>query len=129
MIKTMIAFIRRTSKEMSVVHNPRPALEHPQLAVVPVTAVMHALSDETRLAIVHALLAEPAGRPCGTFSVDVAPSTLSHHFKVLREAGLIHQEDRGAQRWTVLRASELSARFPGFLDALIAATKVSIAPS
>ncbi|MET4705969.1 helix-turn-helix domain-containing protein [Frigoribacterium sp. UYMn621] len=110
-------------------HNPRPALEHPQLGVVPVTAVMHALSDETRLAIVHTLLAEPTGRACGTFPVDVAPSTLSHHFKVLREAGLIHQEDRGTQRWTMLRAPELDARFPGLLAAVIAAPELSTDPS
>ena len=125
----MISFIRRISKEVSVAHNPRPALEHPRLGLVPVTAMMHALSDETRLAIVHTLFAEPDGRACGTFPVDVAPSTLSHHFKVLREAGLIHQEDRGAQRWTMLRAPELDTRFPGFLASVIAATDVSTDPS
>ncbi|MET3176513.1 UNVERIFIED_ORG: DNA-binding transcriptional ArsR family regulator [Arthrobacter sp. UYCu721] len=106
-------------------HNPRPALEHPQLNTVPVTAVLHALSDETRLSIVHTLRAEPEGRACGTFPVDVAPSTLSYHFKVLREAGLIHQEDRGTQRWTMLRTPELDARFPGFLDAVITAAEVN----
>jgi DNA-binding transcriptional ArsR family regulator len=112
---------------VNVAHNPRPALEHPQLDTVPVTAVLHALSDETRLSIVHMLRAEPEGRACGTFPVNVAPSTLSHHFKVLREAGLIHQEDRGTQRWTALRVRELDARFPGFLDAVIAATEVGSA--
>jgi len=61
--------------------------------------------------------------------VNVAPSTLSHHFKVLREAGLIHQEDRGTQRWTVLRAPELDARFPGFLDAVITAADLGTARS
>lgn len=121
MTTQMISFFRRRSKEVSVGHNPRPVLEHPQLNAVPVTTVLHALSDETRLAIVRTLRAEPEGRPCGTFPVNVAPSTLSHHFKVLREAGLIHQEDRGTQRWTVLRAPDLDARFPGFLDAVITA--------
>lgn len=120
----MVVFFRKESKEVMVGHNPRPVLKHPQLDTVPVTAVLHALSDETRLSIVHTLRAEPGGRACGTFPVDVAPSTLSHHFKVLREAGLIHQEDRGTQRWTVLRASELDDRFPGFLDAVITATEV-----
>jgi DNA-binding transcriptional ArsR family regulator len=110
-------------------HNPRPPLEHPQLETVAVTAVLHALSDETRLLIVQTLRAEPEGRACGTFTVNVAPSTLSHHFRVLREAGLIHQEDRGTQRWTVLRTSELDSRFPGFLDAVITATDVAPARS
>ena len=120
----MIVFIRKQSKEVTVGHNPRPALQHPQLNTVPVTAVLHALSDETRLSIVRTLRAEPEGRACGTFSVNVAPSTLSHHFKVLREAGLIHQEDRGTQRWTALRARDLEARFPGILTAVMDAADV-----
>lgn len=105
-------------------HNPRPALEHPQLDTIPVTAMLHALSDETRLSIVRTLRAEPDGRACGTFSVSVAPSTLSHHFKVLREAGLIHQEDRGTQRWTALRVRDLETRFPGFLKAVMDAAEL-----
>ncbi|WP_104129452.1 helix-turn-helix transcriptional regulator [Cryobacterium sp. N21] len=121
----MLAFIREYSKGVSVGHNPRPALHHPTLETVLVTAVLHALSDETRLSIVRTLHAEPDGRACGTFPVNVAPSTLSHHFKVLREAGLIRQEDRGTQRWTVLRVREVDARFPGFLNAVIAATEVA----
>ncbi|MFC5931772.1 transcriptional regulator [Cryobacterium melibiosiphilum] len=121
----MLAFIRKYSKGESVGHNPRPALHHPTLETVLVTAVLHALSDETRLSIVRTLHAEPDGRACGTFPVNVAPSTLSHHFKVLREAGLIRQEDRGTQRWTMLRVREVDARFPGFLDAVIAATEVA----
>jgi DNA-binding transcriptional ArsR family regulator len=91
---------------------------------VPVTAVLHALSDETKLSIVHILRAEPQGRACGTFPVNVSPSTLSHHFKVLREAGLIRQENRGTQRWTSLRVPEVDDRFPGILDAVIAARPV-----
>lgn len=110
-------------------HNPRPALHHPTLDSVLVTAVLHALSDETRLSIVRTLHAEPDGRACGTFPVNVASSTLSHHFKVLREAGLIRQEDRGTQRWTMLRVREFDARFPGFLNAVIAATEVASVPS
>ncbi|KFF58392.1 ArsR family transcriptional regulator [Cryobacterium sp. MLB-32] len=110
-------------------HNPRPTLRHPTLDTVLVTAVLHALSDETRLSIVRTLHAEPDGRACGTFPVNLAPSTLSHHFKILREAGLIRQEDRGTQRWTVLRRPEFDARFPGFLNAVIAATEITPARS
>lgn len=102
-------------------HNPRPVLAHPQIDDVPVTAVLHALSDDSRLTIVKTLRAEPEGRACGTFPVEVAPSTLSHHFKVLRNAGLIRQEDRGTQRWNVLRDDELDDRFPGLLDVVLAA--------
>lgn len=95
-------------------------LSHPPLEAMELTAVMHALSDPTRLAIVRTLHSEPEGRGCGTFDVDVAASTLSHHFKVLRESGLIHQEARGTRRWTRLRSADLQARFPGLIDALMA---------
>jgi len=84
------------------------------------TAVLHALSDPTRLAIVRTLYADREGRACGTFPVEVAASTLSHHFGVLRAAGLISQEDRGNQRWTTLRLAEMDQRFPNVLPSLLA---------
>jgi len=96
--------------------NPRPELSHPRLDDVPLVAVLHALSDPTRLAIVETLTRDVDGRACGTFPVNVAPSTLSHHFKVLREAGVIWQQERGNRRWTSLRAEELDLRFPGLLQ-------------
>ncbi|GLZ09096.1 hypothetical protein Acsp03_65620 [Actinomadura sp. NBRC 104412] len=52
--------------------------------------------------------------------VDIAPSTLSHHFRVLREAGIIHQSQRGTRRWTSLRSAEFDERFPGLLQAVMA---------
>ena len=58
-------------------------------------------------------------RQCGTFPVDVAPSTLTHHFRVLREAGVIRQRDEGNRRWTTLRLDDLNARFPGLLDSVL----------
>ncbi|WP_218043574.1 ArsR/SmtB family transcription factor [Paramicrobacterium fandaimingii] len=92
-----------------------PMLDHPDLATVPLTAVFAALGDPTRLTIVQTLLEEPDGLACGAFPVDVAASTLSHHFKVLRLAGLIHQEERGTRRWTTLRQHDLEAWSPGIL--------------
>jgi len=81
--------------------------------------VLHALSDPTRMRIVRTLRIE-AERACGTFPVDVSPSTLTHHFRVLREAGVIRQREDGTRRWTALRAGDLDARFPGLLDAVLA---------
>ena len=101
-------------------HDPRPTLEHPRIGDVRITQVLHALSDPSRLAIVRALHDDPAGRACGAFPVSVAPSTLSHHFKVLRESGLVYQVERGVQRWSTLREDELNARFPGLLRAVLA---------
>jgi DNA-binding transcriptional ArsR family regulator len=80
--------------------------------------VLHALSDPTRMKIAQVLLESPE-RSCGTFDVDVAPSTLSHHFRVLREAGVIRQREDGNRRLTSLRHDELEQRFPGLLDQIV----------
>ncbi len=101
-------------------HGRRPALVHPETAQLNLLDVLHALADPTRITIVRTLLADPE-RACGTFPVDVAASTLTHHFRVLREAGVIRQREDGSRRWTTLRRSDLDARFPGVLDAVMAA--------
>jgi len=98
----------------------RPALIHPPPEDFTVLDILHALSDPTRMTVVLTLRASPE-RACGTFPVDVAPSTLTHHFRVLREAGIIHQREDGNRRWTTLRGEDLEARFPGLLDAIVAA--------
>jgi DNA-binding transcriptional ArsR family regulator len=94
--------------------NPRPALVHPPRDDITLVGVLHALADPTRLTIVQTLGADPE-RACGTFPVAVAPSTLSHHFKVLREAGIIEQEMRGRTRHTTLRRDHLDRHYPGLL--------------
>jgi DNA-binding transcriptional ArsR family regulator len=96
------------------------ALAHPETADIDLLDVLHALSDPTRMTIVQTLRADPE-RACGTFRVDVAPSTLTHHFRVLREAGVIRQRDDGNRRWTTLRRDDLQARFPGLLDTIAGA--------
>lgn len=83
--------------------------------------VLAALSDPVRLRIVRALAQAPAGRACGTFDLPVTKSTASHHFRVLREAGVIRQQERGRTRHTTLRRAELERRFPGLLDAVLTA--------
>jgi DNA-binding transcriptional ArsR family regulator len=98
----------------------RAALEHPDPADFDLLDVLHALSDPTRMIIVQTLRADPE-RACGTFPVDVVASTLTHHFRVLRESGVIHQRDDGNRRWTTLRHEDLQARFPGLLDTVVGA--------
>jgi DNA-binding transcriptional ArsR family regulator len=83
--------------------------------------VFHALSDPVRLQIVRVLGADEGARACGTFGLPVAKSTASHHFRVLREAGVIRQRDEGRQRMTELRRDDLEARFPGLLATVTAA--------
>lgn len=95
-------------------------LQHPEPEDMDLLAVLHALADVTRMTIVQTLLATEE-RACGTFPVQVAASTLSHHFKVLREAGVIRQREEGTRRWTSLREDELQARFPGVIGAITSA--------
>ncbi|MFK4090050.1 ArsR/SmtB family transcription factor [Kribbella sp. NPDC020789] len=96
----------------------RPALVHPEITDVTVYQVLHALADPTRLTIVRTLREDPR-RACGTFPVSVSPSTLTHHFRVLRDAGVILQTEDGNRRWTSLRQAELDDRFPGLLDTVL----------
>lgn len=98
----------------------RPDLVHPPAEALDLLDVLHALADPTRMTIVATLLSNPE-RACGTFPVAVAASTLSHHFRVLREAGLIHQRDDGNRRWTSLRTADLEQRFPGLVGITVAA--------
>jgi DNA-binding transcriptional ArsR family regulator len=96
----------------------RAELSHPNEEDIDLLDVLHALSDPTRMKIAQTLLQSPE-RSCGTFDVDVAPSTLSHHFRVLREAGVIRQREDGNKRWTSLRLDDIEHRFPGLLEQIV----------
>ena len=84
--------------------------------------VLAALSDPVRLEIV-CMLATGRERPCGSFGLPIAKSTLTHHLRVLREAGLITQRPVGTTRMTCLRKKDLDARFPGLLDSVLMAAR------
>ncbi len=88
--------------------------------VLDLATVLHALSDPVRLLIVSQLA---SGRElcCGQFDVPITKSTCSHHFRVLREAGVITQRIEGKRRVNVLRRDALDGRFPGLLDAVLRA--------
>src|SRR2546421_2262012 len=95
-------------------------LFEPDLADVPVLTVLQALADETRLTIVRELAAAGGERLCGSFAPDLAKATRSHHFKVLREAGLTRTRIEGTGRYVQLRREELRRHFPGLLDSVLA---------
>lgn len=98
------------------------AVQHePNLDLVPLPAVLAALSDPARLAIIRELAAE-GECTCGTFQLGLSKATRSHHLRVLREAGLTHTRAQGTHRHVSLRRAELDERFPGLLDAVLSAT-------
>jgi DNA-binding transcriptional ArsR family regulator len=96
-------------------------IQHPLRADIELGSVLHALSDPIRLAIVDGLATGECARTCGSFDVPVTKSTLTHHFKVLREAGVIRQRQEGTSRQNTLRRDDLDARFPGLLDTVLRA--------
>ena len=83
------------------------------------SSVLHALSDPARLSIVRRLGLD-GECPCGCFELGISKATLSHHSRVLREAGVIHCRLDGRKRHLSLRREDLEARFPGLLDAVLA---------
>jgi DNA-binding transcriptional ArsR family regulator len=95
---------------------------HPSCSEIELSSVLHALSDPARLEIVRRL-ADGEEPPCGTFDLGLSKATLSHHFRVLREAGLVRTRPEGRKRLLSLRAEELEKRFPGLLDAVLSAKR------
>jgi DNA-binding transcriptional ArsR family regulator len=93
-------------------------IPHPGREELDLGAVLHALSDPVRLRIV-ATLAADGTRTCGSFGLPVTKSTCTHHFRVLREAGVISQRPEGTTRVNSLRRDDLEARFPGLLDKIL----------
>jgi DNA-binding transcriptional ArsR family regulator len=94
------------------------ALHHPEVGELELAAVLHALSDPVRLKIVT-ILAAGGEHNCKSMELPVTKSTSTHHFRVLREAGVIHVRQDGTTRKNKLRREELDSRFPGLLDAVL----------
>jgi DNA-binding transcriptional ArsR family regulator len=93
-------------------------LFEPPADALDLTTVLQALGDTVRLKIVRVLAAE-GERACGAVDLGVSKATRSHHFKVLREAGVTHTRLEGTHRYVALRRDDLEARFPGLLEAIL----------
>jgi DNA-binding transcriptional ArsR family regulator len=91
----------------------------PKTAELQLTAVLYALSDETRLHIVRNL-DQTDEIACGYFDIDMPKSSLSHHFRVLRSAGVVTTRRDGTALMNRLRRADLDERFPGLLDSVLA---------
>lgn len=94
--------------------------EHPDRADIRLEAVLHALSDPMRLRVVRTLAARGVAA-CSDVELPVTKSTSTHHFRVLREAGVISQTYRGTSKMNALRREDLEALFPGLLGSVLAA--------
>lgn len=98
-------------------------LFHPSIEDVSVEAILHALSDPIRVAIFSEIVGSDCSRNCSNFlnvtEKDIPKSTLSQHFKVLREAGLIRGERRGVEMHNTSRCAEIDRRFPGLIAAIV----------
>jgi DNA-binding transcriptional ArsR family regulator len=98
------------------------ALHHPAREDIRLSDVLYALSDPTRQSIVKELAGKTGmSCKCKDFEVDVAKSTVSHHMKVLREAGVTQTQLSGTMSFISLRREDLDARFPGLLGAILGA--------
>jgi len=95
--------------------------QHPEISDITLPVVMQALSDPCRIAIVRELLAKDYALACNEVPLDVSKATRSHHFEVLRSAGLIRTKAEGTKCMTSLRRAEVESRFPGLFTLVEAA--------
>ena len=93
-------------------------LQHPGADAFSLDGVLHALADPIRRSIVAKLI-EAGERNCAETCGGMAPSTISHHHRILRESGLIRSERRGVAVINSVRQAEIEARFPGLLAAIL----------
>jgi DNA-binding transcriptional ArsR family regulator len=91
---------------------------HPSFDDLTLDSVLHALSDPTRRDIVVKLLAE-GPMNCGDACKTLPPSTVHHHHRILREAGLIRSERKGVEVVNSVRRGDVDRRFPGLLEAIL----------
>jgi DNA-binding transcriptional ArsR family regulator len=98
------------------------SLGHPATGEIELAGVLQALSDPVRLRIIVALAAGDE-LSCKAIDLPVVKSTCTHHFRVLREAGVIRQRHEGTSRLNSLRRDDLDTRFPGLLDAVLGALR------
>lgn len=94
------------------------AIKHPSLDTVALEHVLYALSDPVRLEIVRKL-AKKGETSCADLLCDRPKSSMSHHFRVLRESGLVKTRNEGTLHMNSLRREELDRRFPGLLATLL----------
>lgn len=103
---------------------------HPAVEDVTVEAILHALSDPVRVALFARIVAQDCSHNCASYTAvstqSIPKSTLSLHFKVLRDAGLIVGERHGVEMHHTPRAMEIDFRFPGLISAIVNAHSIQV---
>lgn len=107
---------------MTTVTSPR-VLAHPGRDEIRLETVLHALADPMRLRVVRELAANETDLSCSDIELPVTKSTTTHHFRVLRENGVIRQTYQGTAKMNGLRRDDLEALFPGLLDRVLEAAE------
>ena len=106
-------------------------LFHPSIEEVTVEGILHALSDPIRVAMYADIVAQECPQSCSNFLTvsdkAIPKSTLSQHFKILRDAGLIRSERHGVEMHNISRCTELEQRFPGLIRAIVNAHTIQLA--
>jgi len=104
---------------MAVQASTERITDHAETSEITLQGVLEALVDPVRRSIVRQLAHAPQDIACGTFDIAVTRSTGTHHFRVLRHAGVIRQYYAGTSKMNRLRTGDLEALFPGLLAAVI----------
>jgi DNA-binding transcriptional ArsR family regulator len=93
---------------------------HPAPKDFTIDSVLYALSDPVRRKIVAKLSkCNQEGMSCNKACEELSPSTISFHYKILRESGLVFSQKKGVEVINSLRCTEMNKRFPGLLDSIL----------
>jgi DNA-binding transcriptional ArsR family regulator len=105
-------------------------LFHPSIEEITVEGILHALADPVRVAMYADIVAQECSHNCSAFLTvsdkPIPKSTLSQHFRALREAGLIRGERRGVEVHNTSRCAEVEQRFPGLIQAIVTAHMIQL---
>ena len=103
--------------------------QHPTFDQIRLENVLSALGNPIRLGIIR-ILSQNGEQPCGTvgtqLGIELSKSTLTHHWRVLRDCGVIWQHPSGRENLLSLRRDDLNKRYPGLLDSILTGTKNEI---
>jgi len=94
---------------------------HPSKDDITLAGILSALGDPMRLRIVKRMMENDGYMSCSEAAPcpDMAKSTLSNHFRILRDAGLIRTAKKGVENRNTVRVDDINTRFPGLLKIVL----------